>query len=47
MKPNARSNLRFVAFAIALLSIALIPAAIATTPQYQIYDVGVIAFVES
>src|ERR1044071_6431077 len=42
MKTEARSNLRFVAFAIALLSIALLPAATATTPQYQIYDIGVI-----
>jgi hypothetical protein len=42
MKTEARSNLRFVAFAIALLSIALLPAASATTPQYQIYDIGVI-----
>jgi hypothetical protein len=35
-------NLRFIAFTIALLSIALLPAATATTPQYQIYDIGVI-----
>src|SRR5215831_17732109 len=42
MKTEARSNLRFVAFSIALLSIALFPAATATTPQYQIYDIGVI-----
>ena len=39
---NARSNLRFIAFTIALLSVAILPKAIATTPQYQIYDVGVI-----
>src|SRR5215831_3876014 len=42
MKTDARSNLRFLAFSIALLSIALFPAATATTPQYQIYDIGVI-----
>jgi len=42
MKPNAKWNFRFVAFSIALLSIALFPAATATTPQYQIYDIGVI-----
>ena len=42
MKTEARSNLRFVAFSIALLSIALFPVATATTPQYQIYDIGVI-----
>jgi hypothetical protein len=42
MKTEARSNLRFVAFSIALLSIALFPAATATTLQYQIYDIGVI-----
>jgi hypothetical protein len=42
MKTEARSNLRFVAFSIALLSISLFPTATATTPQYQIYDIGVI-----
>jgi uncharacterized membrane protein len=42
MKTNARSNLRFIAFAVALLSVAILPAATATTPQYQIYDIGVI-----
>src|SRR5215475_16131277 len=42
MKPNAKWNFRFVAFSIALLSITLFPAATATTPQYQIYDIGVI-----
>src|SRR4029077_21215171 len=42
MKTNARSNLRFIAFAVALLSVVIPPAATATTPQYQIYDIGVI-----
>src|SRR6516162_632973 len=47
MKTEARSNLRFVAFSIALLSIALFPAATATTPQYQIYDIGVVDSVDT
>ena len=42
MKTNARSDLGCIAFAVALLSAAILPAAIATTPQYQIYDIGVI-----
>jgi uncharacterized membrane protein len=42
MKTNARSNFQFIAFTVALLSVAIIPAATATTPQYQIYDIGVI-----
>ena len=42
MKTNARSNLRFIAITVALLSVAILPAATATTPQYQIYDIGVI-----
>src|SRR6266581_1870428 len=42
MKTNARSNRRFIAFTAGLLSVAIISAAIATTPQYQIYDIGVI-----
>ena len=42
MKTKARSNLRFIAFTVALLSVAILPAATATTPQYQIYDIGVI-----
>ena len=42
MKTNARSNFRSFAFTVALLSAAILPAAIATTPQYQIYDIGVI-----
>src|SRR5258705_13963290 len=42
MKANASSNLRFIAFTAALLSVAILSTAIATTPQYQIYDIGVI-----
>src|SRR5437773_6761913 len=42
MKTNARSNRRFIAFTAGLLSVAIISAAIATTPQYQIHDIGVI-----
>ena len=42
MKTNARSNRRFIAITAALLSVAIISAATATTPQYQIYDIGVI-----
>ena len=42
MKTNARSNRRFIAITAALLWVAIISAATATTPQYQIYDIGVI-----
>jgi hypothetical protein len=42
MKTNARSNLTFIAIAAALLWVAIVSAATATTPQYQIYDIGVI-----
>ena len=42
MKTNARSNFQFIAFTVALLSVAILSAATATTPQYQIYDIGVI-----
>ncbi len=42
MKSNARSNRRFIAISAALLWVAIISAATATTPQYQIYDIGVI-----
>src|SRR6266550_3051920 len=42
MKTNARWNARFIAFTAGLLSVAIISAATATTPQYQIYDIGVI-----
>src|SRR6266699_6373569 len=42
MKTNPRSNRRFIAFTAGLLWVAIISAATATTPQYQIYDIGVI-----
>ena len=42
MKTNAQSNLRFITIIAALLSVAIVSAANATTPQYQIYDIGVI-----
>jgi uncharacterized membrane protein len=42
MKTNARLNDRFIAFAVALVWVATLSAATATTPQYQIYDIGVI-----
>ena len=42
MKINSRWNARFIAVAVALLWVAIVPAATATTPQYQIYDIGVI-----
>src|SRR6266850_6569014 len=42
MKTNARWNGRFIAITAALLWVAIVSAATATTPQYQIYDVGVI-----
>src|SRR5262245_8989715 len=42
MKTKARWNVRFTAITNALLCVATIPAATATTPQYQIYDIGVI-----
>jgi hypothetical protein len=42
MKTNANSNLALIAVAATLLGVAIIPAATATTPQYQIYDIGVV-----
>jgi uncharacterized membrane protein len=42
MKTNAPWNVRFILISAALLSLATVPAAIATTPQYQIYDIGVV-----
>ena len=42
MKTNAKWNGRFIAIIAALLSFATVPAATATTPEYQIYDIGVI-----
>src|SRR6476659_4711676 len=42
MRTNARSTFQFIAFTVALLSVAILSAATATTPQYQIYDISVI-----
>src|SRR6476646_11833488 len=42
MKTNARWKARFIAIIAALLSFATVPAGTATTPQYQIYDIGVV-----
>src|SRR6266513_4351811 len=42
MKANGRSNARFIAITAALLWVATVPTTTATTPQYQIYDIGVI-----
>src|SRR6266850_4842645 len=42
MKTNARWNGRFIAITAALLWVAILSTAIATTPRYQIYDIGVI-----
>src|SRR5215813_4712520 len=42
MKTKAGWNVRFIAMTIVLLSVATVPAPTATTPQYQIYDIGVI-----
>ena len=42
MKTNARLNDRFIAIAVALVWVVIVSAANATTPQYQIYDIGVI-----
>src|SRR5260370_39192171 len=42
METNGRSTSRLIAFTAGLLWVAIISAAIATTPQYQIYDIGVI-----
>jgi len=42
MKIRIRSNLISIAIASALLCAVSVPAARATTPQYQIYDIGVI-----
>jgi len=35
-------NVRFIAVSVALLWVAIVSGATATTPQYQIYDIGVI-----
>jgi len=42
MTTNARPNLRFIAIIASLLWVAIVSVATATTPQYQIYDIGVI-----
>src|SRR5215471_9658144 len=42
METNAPWNVRFTAITAALLATTIVPAAIAGTPQYQIYDIGVI-----
>jgi len=42
MKAKARWNIRFIVITTAVLWVATVPAATATTPQYQIYDIGVI-----
>jgi cell division septation protein DedD len=42
MKTKARWNVRFIAITAALLWFARVSTATATTPQYQIYDIGVI-----
>ena len=42
MKTNARWNARFIAISAALLWVSIVSGATATTPQYQIYDIGVI-----
>jgi len=39
---NNKWNVRFIAISAALLWLATVPAATATTPQYQIYDIGVV-----
>jgi len=42
MKINVRSNVRCSAAAATLLCLIAISVALATTPQYQIYDIGVV-----
>jgi hypothetical protein len=42
MKTNARWNVGFIAITAALLWVAIVSGATATTPQYQIFDIGVI-----
>jgi hypothetical protein len=42
MKTNASWNVRFTSITAALLAAVSVPAAKATTPQYEIHDIGVI-----
>jgi cell division septation protein DedD len=42
MKTNARWNARLIAIAATFLAVTMIPAAKAGTPQYEIFDIGVI-----
>src|SRR5262245_57524281 len=42
MKTNAPWNVRSIAITAALLAVAIVTTATAGTPQYQIYDIGVI-----
>jgi hypothetical protein len=42
MKIRVASNVRSVAIVAALLWAVIIPTAPAATPQYQIYDIGVV-----
>jgi uncharacterized membrane protein len=42
MRTKTRWNIGFIAISAALLWVAIVSGAIATTPQYQIYDIGVI-----
>src|SRR6478672_996882 len=43
MKTNAPWNVRSITITVALLAVAIVTTATAGTPQYQIYDIGVIA----
>src|SRR5436190_15304531 len=42
MKIKVKWKTRFITISAALLAIATVPAVTATTPQYQIYDIGLI-----
>src|SRR5438477_3663258 len=42
MKTNGRSNARFIAITAVLLCLVTVATTTATTPQYQIYDIGLI-----
>jgi len=42
MKINVTSNVRSSAVAVTLLCLVAVPRPLATTPQYQIYDIGVV-----